>query len=357
MQDLLRFLLALCIVVFHYKHFAVQTALSLPPDNFAPPYIDFLEFFYTYGYHAVAVFFFLSGHMLASQLAVNNSINSFSLRNFLIKRFARIYPAHFVTLLFMGLLTTAISQMSLQAFMTYNDDFYNFFASLIFLNGTGLMRDTSFNLPAWSLSVEVICYLLFGCICTSTTKFRTQFFFAALLLGVVINEASSNPNTSNVGSGMVFFFAGVITAIGFNLLRSRLIPNGKTAVVSLSAICVLSFSISLEVSLGVQKLCWIFLTLPSLVNVITLIDEKLNKRHHRPLIWFGMLSFSMYIWHFPVQAVIYYCIANTQIDGSPLYNTAYLFWLYLFSVIVVAHISFVTIEKWGSSFIRSFGKE
>lgn len=357
MQDLLRFSLALCVVIFHYKHFAVQTALSLPPDDFAPPYIDLLESIYTYGYHAVAVFFFLSGHMLASQLPAKNDINSFSLRNFLIKRFARIYPAHFATLLFMALLSAAIKQVPLQPFMTYNDDPANFFASLIFLNGTGFMRDTSFNLPAWSLSVEVICYLMFGCICSSTTNWKSLFFFAALLLGVAINEISSNPNLSNVGSGMIFFFAGVLTATKLNFGRNRFIPNDQIAIISLSAICILSFLISLEVSLGAQKLFWIFLTLPSLVNVITLIDEKLNKKHHRPFIWFGMLSFSMYIWHFPVQAVIHYSIVNTRIDGSPPYNTALLFWLYFFSVIVAAHVSFVTIEKWGSSFIRSFRKE
>lgn len=355
MQDLLRFFLALSVVIFHYKHFAIQSALSLPPDDYVAPFSEVLDLIYRHGYHAVAVFFFLSGYMLASRLNTN-TISTFSYRNFLIKRLARIYPAHGATLLVMGLVAIIVNQLSLKPFMTYNDNIANFVASIFLLNGTGIMRDTSFNLPAWSLSVEVICYVAFGAVCALSTKRRGTLFFLGLLAGVAIKEISSDPNIGNVGSGMVFFFAGTIAAAKFKPLRDRFLPNDQIAITVLLGIFALSFSLSLYTSLGLQKLIWIFLSLPALVIAVTAIDDKLSQIKERPFLWLGLMSFSIYIWHFPVQAVMHYWINGAQIDSAPAYNSPILFWLYLVSIVAIAHLSLVSIEKWGSSCIRSFEK-
>ena len=352
MQDLLRFALALSVVLFHYQHFAIQSALSPPPYDFAPPYNDTLSIFYTHGYHAVAVFFFLSGYMLASPLHAQTN-PQFSYRNFLIKRLARIYPAHAITLLLMSLLAIVVNKLSLQPFMTYNDNLENFFASILLLNGTGLMRDTSFNLPAWSLSVEFICYLIFAGICALSIKQRTKYFFVGLLFGVAIKEIFSDPNVSNVGSGMVFFFAGTITAVKFKPWCDRFLPNGCIAIPILLGVCGLSFLLSLHTSLGLQKLIWVSLSLPTLVIALTAIDQILDQRKNRPFIWFGLISFSIYIWHFPIQAVLHHLFSDYTIDDVPLYNTQLLFWSYLAASILVSHISLSTIEKWGSAMILS----
>ena len=293
--------------------------------------------------------------MLAYQLNTN-TISTFSYRNFLIKRLARIYPAHGATLLVMGLVAIIVNQLALKPFITYNDNIANFLASIFLLNGTGLMRDTSFNLPAWSLSVEVICYIAFGAVCTLSIKQKATLLFLGLLVGVAINEISSDPNTSNVGSGMVFFFAGTIAAVKFKPWCDRFLPNEQISITVLLGVCILSFSLSLYASLGLQKLIWIFLSLPALVVSMTAIDEKLDETNDRPFIWFGLISFSIYIWHFPVQAVMHYLISDVLSGWAQAYNSSILFWLYLVSVVMVAHLSLVTVEKWGSSFIRSYEK-
>ena len=155
---------------------------------------------------------------------------------------------------------------------------------------------------------------------------------------------------------MVFFFAGTIAAAKFKPLRDRFLPNDQIAITVLLGIFALSFSLSLYTSLGLQKLIWIFLSLPALVIAVTAIDDKLSQIKERPFLWLGLMSFSIYIWHFPVQAVMHYWINGAQIDSAPAYNSPILFWLYLVSIVAIAHLSLVSIEKWGSSCIRSFEK-
>ena len=354
MQDLLRFILALAVVVFHYKHFAIQTALSLPPDDFTPPFEDFLLPIYKYGYHAVAVFFYLSGYMLATQLSQYTSDNpKFDYRKFIVKRIARIYPAHLVTLFVMGLLALITTSANLKPFITYNDNLLNFVASIFLLNGVGLMRDTSFNLPSWSLSVEFICYLLFATTCLLTTKRRSILFFIGFLAGALITEISSDPNTDNLGSGMIFFFCGALCAAAIKPRLDRFIQQsiGYTSVAIVAGI--ISFYLSLSANLGLQKLIWLFCTLPALIIGLDQIDKHLNKTRNRPLEWFGLVSFSLYIWHFPIQAAFHYLIELQWIPmGETAYNSTNLFWTYIITTIVVAHISLITIEKLGSDFIK-----
>lgn len=349
-------MLALAVVVFHYKHFAIQTALSLPPDDFTPPFEHFLLPIYKYGYHAVAVFFYLSGYMLASQLSQYELANhSFDYRKFMIKRIARIYPAHIATLLVMGLLALITTAANLQPFITYNDDLLNFIASVFLLNGIGLTRDTSFNLPSWSLSVEFICYLLFAILCLLAPKRRSILFFLGFLTGALITEISSDPNVDNLGSGMIFFFCG---ALGTTIMKPWVEEITRKSIghtTPILAVGFISFYLSLSTNLGAQKLIWLFLTLPALVISFDQLDGHLDQRSDRPLQWFGLLSFSIYIWHFPIQAVLHNLIAYQWISlAEPAYNSMNLFWSYIIITIMTAHISLKTVEKWGSHSIKKF---
>ena len=227
-------------------------------------------------------------------------------------------------------------------------------ASLFLLNGTGVMRDTSFNLPAWSLSVELFCYLTFGAICASQLKAKATAFMIGLLIGVAINEISQDPNTSNLGSGMVFF-AGAITATKFS-------PRYSDYAEPLACVGTPSFylmPIFLAISPAItwpSKVIWLFVSLPTFVIAMNAFDTKMGQTRHRPLAWFGLMSFSIYIWHFPIQSSLHYLLHDIELHHIPIYNSPVLFWVYVTSVLVVAHLSLITIEQWGSSLIRSYEK-
>ena len=215
------------------------------------------------------------------------------------------------------------------------------------------MRDTSFNLPSWSLSVEFICYLLFATTCLLTTKRRSILFFLGFLIGALITEIASHPNTDNLGSGMIFFFCG---ALGSTIMKPRIAGTTRQSIRYTSAVLAvgfISFYLSLSTNLGVQKLIWLFVTLPTFIISLEQIDRYLNQGKDRPFQWFGLVSFSIYIWHFPIQAAVHYLIALRWIPvGETAYNSEALFWTYIITTIIAAHISLITIEKLGSDFIQ-----
>lgn len=116
-----------------------------------------------HGYMAVDFFFVLSGFVMAhSYLKKINDIPSS--KDFVVKRFKRIYPLHLFTLLvflcfetsrfvvdqyFISLSTPPFDQCSVTTFI----------ANLSLTQSMGLFDHLSWNLPSWSISVEFYTYI------------------------------------------------------------------------------------------------------------------------------------------------------------------------------------------------------
>src|SRR5258708_23148097 len=76
----------------------------------------------------------------------------------MIRRVARIYPLHVLTLfLFVGLTLLGIADSTLTSTGNLSDFFYNLFL----VQAWGVTDHLSFNSPAWSISAELFCYILF----------------------------------------------------------------------------------------------------------------------------------------------------------------------------------------------------
>lgn len=350
MQDILRFFLALSVVFFHVKHFAQQTALTSIPEDFQPPLFWLLEPIYTYGYHAVTVFFFLSGFMLASHI----TSEKFDHVRFMRKRLARIYPAHLISLIYMALLSlTVASTTNLNLFITYNDNITNFLASFFLLNGLGLTKDFSFNLPSWSLSVELLCYIVFAILVSTCRSHLTKIFGALIVLGGSISAVNAGPMIGNVGNGLTFFFGGAVFALVFTK-RANLAKQASTWILFFLILgSLVSFVLSINIPLGPQKFIWIFFTLPLATAAIYYIDTYIEKKTNsaRPFKYLGLMSFSIYIWHFPVQASMFYLIVILDVELTSWYNNWLTLVVYIAVSMLVAHISLKTIEKTGSNYI------
>ena len=108
----------------------------------------------------VDFFFILSGFVIS--LTYFEKINCWSdYRKFIGKRLARIYPLHFVTLFFVaGLAIIA----GLTGNVINNPEVYQwkaFVPNLLLVHAWGTLKNSSFNVPSWSLSAEWFVYLLF----------------------------------------------------------------------------------------------------------------------------------------------------------------------------------------------------
>ncbi len=139
------------------------------------------------GYTGVAFFFVLSGFVLTWGTDPTSSPSKFYVR-----RFARIYPSHFVVWLFVLVVPVIAGSRELGEAVT----------NLVLLQAWSWKVDyvLSMNGVTWSLSCEMFFYLIFPMVYLATRRLRlsTQWIWAAILFGaagtVTVVGSFADPN-------------------------------------------------------------------------------------------------------------------------------------------------------------------
>ena len=144
--DAFRFFAACCVVVYHYN---LNFELGLGRWSAAPDHF----------YVMVDFFFILSGFVIA--LAYGDRLRSGAeLRAYFVSRFARIYPLHVLTLLFLVAFIGAGALVGFRSNDPAQWDLTKLPGQLLLLQATGLYDRLYFNTPSWSISAEWFAYLL-----------------------------------------------------------------------------------------------------------------------------------------------------------------------------------------------------
>jgi peptidoglycan/LPS O-acetylase OafA/YrhL len=113
----------------------------------------------------VQFFFTLSGFVIYLNYH-DQEFNLFKIKNFMIKRFFRLYPLHFFFLIIFSSIELLKYFLSINYDFVFNrepfllNNFSNFFLHLFFLQHYA--DKYSFNGPAWSISVEMFLYFSFA---------------------------------------------------------------------------------------------------------------------------------------------------------------------------------------------------
>ncbi|MDC1504072.1 acyltransferase [Winogradskyella sp.] len=157
--DALRGLAALLVCLFHMPR------MSFITDN---------KFIHSAGIF-VDLFFILSGFVIYHNYKerLKNIIDA---KIFIIKRLKRLYPLHVYTLII--ILLVEIIKLITYEILPYQDvpfsdnSVHGFFINLFLLNSTPLFAGFSWNGQSWSISAEIICYLLF--VLSSLYLFKTK---------------------------------------------------------------------------------------------------------------------------------------------------------------------------------------
>lgn len=131
------------------------------------------------GYLGVSFFFILSGFVLSYNYQEKLKAKSITKKEFYIARFARIYPLHILTLIFMGASLYINNQFSINTF----------FPNLFLVQSFIPLQEYyfSYNSPSWSISNEMFFYMLFPFLFFKTNKkglFFIAIFFWILILGI-----------------------------------------------------------------------------------------------------------------------------------------------------------------------------
>jgi peptidoglycan/LPS O-acetylase OafA/YrhL len=360
--DLLRVVAAVSIVLWHWQHFFFVGTKPGPIDVGKLPLFDWVFFYYSQAGRAAYLFFTLSGFVFYWRYSKRVAEGSVTLEKFSLLRFSRLYPLHFATLLIvaMGQLWFASSQGS--SFVYPYNDKRHFFLNLILGPSWGFESGYSFNAPIWTVSVEVLLYVLFF-FCCRFFPVRAPILAAFSIFGFLVLR-KYNPA---IGLGMGSFFLGGSVFLFYR----RTVALGHLAWATLGVACLtlIGLTVYLAVVIWAETLykagidinslpfdsvpfLWRFdaylesilpklyrywptlVLFPLFILLLALVETyrgSLGKR----ISFLGNFSYSIYLLHFPLQLFIVTLFSRFKIDRSIYYSPWFMLFffalLFLFS--------------------------
>ncbi|MBK8807721.1 MAG: acyltransferase [Bacteroidales bacterium] len=359
--DVLRGLASLSVVLWHWQHFFYQGTKSTLFDVSKQPFYSVFYLFYHKGALAVDLFFALSGFVFFWLYASNIFLKQVNAFRFFVYRFSRLYPLHFITLILV-LIGQVVAMKIIGNFIVYpNNDLYNFILNIFFISNWGFETDFSFNGPIWSVSVEVMLYIVFFIF--SYLGFTRKFWFCIL----VIFGCTYIPNMPDMlVRGFFSFFVGGLVYLFYKKTGQNIkLPFIYFICIITTLLWVFTFySISsnyqITISSEIQWIDYIVqvilkyfatavlfpLTIFSLVIAET-YKGSLGKR----ISIIGDLTYSMYLLHFPLQMIFIFIFYAFSLPKDYFFNE-WLLVLFIIILFLASYFSFVKVEKPLQKFLR-----
>jgi peptidoglycan/LPS O-acetylase OafA/YrhL len=273
--DALRGIAALIVTfIFHIHHLLGEYRTS-PLDG-----IPVFSWLHEYGYTFVDLFFVISGYIFSHVYLTDGRMNA-GPRDFFVARFARLYPLHLVMLL------VAAAVFAIGKPATVSDrgsDIYHFVLNLFMLQDSGLNNGLSFNGPSWSISVEVICYLVFFLIAAYCPKALMIISGILAAVGALVTIDGS-VQTDHIARGFCGFFVGVIA------YRLKGVPLIVWFLLLPSGFLLLQIKSEMSAGVVLSLTSW-----PAIVNLAFLFAILKTK----PFVWLGDRCYSIYLIHSPL---------------------------------------------------------
>jgi len=166
----LRGIAALLVAVFHFE---MAIARFVPAAQ---------TMFFEKCYLMVDLFFIMSGFIMMHVYSnhFKNNIQTKSLKNFLVARFARIYPLHLFSLLLLVVIVRWVTDWGNPPIVFEQPS--DILPNILLLQSFGFTKIYSWNIPSWSISAEWAAYLLFPVIALSINKRKTLSVILLILL-------------------------------------------------------------------------------------------------------------------------------------------------------------------------------
>ncbi|QQN67212.1 acyltransferase [Bradyrhizobium diazoefficiens] len=368
--DSVRGIAAISVVIHHLL--LMPTFLAIFPHN---AWINCS--FFRSAWLLVDLFFVLSG-MVMSLSYVESEFGRFSLREFMVRRLARVYPLHIVMLianllfrfLRIGLVTAGVVVAAPMAFEVNNA--YSFLLNVLLLHSMGFIDYLSWNAPSWSISVEFYTYLVFGLVVLIAQRLRSLLWLYVLagflvvgslfVIVFVLDKTSLGLQTDfGILRCFVSFFIGVLTVRIVRGLPGRPSPVVQGALQLIAMIASIVLVSLAENNPEVTFLAPLAFAL-FLGSLLAFPDAPLVPRMlvARPLVWLGRRSYSIYMVHALVVLFAEYFVRalggrrilalDSMAPGLP--ATLNLV-VSLAAVLVVSHFTYRYVEIAGGKWLRN----
>lgn len=262
--------------------------------HFGAPYVSG-------GFIGVDVFFVISGYLMAT---IITNTPQFSYRHFIISRVRRVFPALFVVIMavlaagYFTQLSDDYSRSTKHALMSAL-----FISNHVFYGEAGYFDTLAAYKPlihTWSLAVEAQFYLLLPLLLLFPLPLRQTARMSGLL---VFSFAAAIYASTHAPSAAFYllpfrlweFFAGVLVAS----LAARSTPSPSLLFIGLGLILASAFSISAHMVFpGIAAF-------PAVLGAALVIYSRSQALlSNRLLVWIGAISYSLYLWHWPLVSLL-----------------------------------------------------
>ena len=271
------------------------------------------------GFVGVDIFFVISGYLITSIIYQEVNEGRFSFQTFYTRRIKRIFPAFFVVVLF-SLLVGFVVMLPLAFFDLGKTAFAALFflSNVLFAHKGGYFDnpDTFPLLHTWSLSVEEQYYLIWPVILLVFFKmgfnYRKILVISSVLLILSFIFSQLLCTSDTFGSWGYYILPSRAGELLVGCILAFIHTENKdckyTTLSSYLGIILIIFSLFLlnnkSVFPGINALypslgaaCIIYGNRSSFINKLLSL---------KPVVYIGLLSYSLYLWHWPVLAFLRY---------------------------------------------------
>jgi peptidoglycan/LPS O-acetylase OafA/YrhL len=345
--DILRGLAALLIAIFHYIRHHVHSEDIVPNS--------WLSITYIHGWRAIDLFFCLSGFIFFWKYSNAIYEKSIGFKKFVYLRFSRLYPLHLATLIIVGASQFFVYLSDKEYFIFQINDLKHLLLNILFISSWGFENGYSFNGPIWSVSLEILLYLVFYLCCFHLRPTNLIWPLLLIILGGLLLSAHYQVIIFHTlfGRGLFSFFAGGLSYQVFQIAISSHQKKYIGTIILVGGIA-LAFWLNLRflyIYLGYWFSEVLFMIgFPSVVLLLAFLDAKnIFAYVFKKISYIGEISYSIYLIHFPVQILFHLASKQFPID----YSKTGTFLLYLACAIGLAVASHKFFEIPCQNYLRT----
>lgn len=271
------------------------------------------------GFIGVDVFFVISGFLITSQVYAEVQLKTFTLKGFYQRRINRIAPA---------LITVLLASVIAGAFILSPVDLVRLNVSALFSlmgvsniyiwmkYGNYFAADATEAplLHTWSLGIEEQFYLIWPLFIVALVRLAPRHVLPILGVGVLVAVGVSEYDTNVFATASYYllptrFFELMLGGLlGIYLYRPRTIRHWAAHGFALAG--YLLIGVSLVVLNGDSAFPGVNALLPCLGAVLLILTGSSGFRSplltNRPMVFIGLISYSLYLWHWPLIAYLNY---------------------------------------------------
>ena len=302
------------------------------------------------GFIGVDIFFVISGYLITSIIAANIDSNSYSLADFYNRRIKRIFPVLFVLYIvvaFISLLSHFPAESATVGNSIASSVF--FVSNILFYYSSGYFdtaSESNFLLHTWSLSVEEQFYVLFPIILYMMRNLTKNQRLLTLIIIAIASFLASIYLVNNDASAAYYLVHSRAWELMLGAILAISAPNALAKPIAelmglFGLLLIIASCFLINKSTPFPGLA----ALPACLGAVAIIYSGISKTWTSTILgnpilrFFGLISYSFYLWHWPIWV---FFSERIQLQGT----IGTLIKILLIGLsIIVATISWQYIEK------------